>query len=183
MLRLYFKSFTLFWNFALVVFIIAINGLTWMTEKSVYSIFQVHSFHCECLNLYTTCRLKIYANHDCTAYASLLLKIGLFVSKSPLSTWCSMVWKCCHYEALKENIDICWRLFDKICNRGWFLSTKFHVYEKQAIRNYYILRKKLFMNQVFACLGIVIGMPFEYLLIQLFPHFLTTCGSVVHFVC
>ena len=105
--------FTLLWNFALVVFIIATNFLTCVTEKSLYSIIQMHSFYCDCL------------------------KIGLFVSKSPLSIWCTMCWKWCHYEALKENIDICWRLFDKICNRGWFLSTKFHVYEKQAIRNYY----------------------------------------------
>ena len=131
----------------------------------------MHSFHCDCRNLYTTCRLKIYANHGHIEHASLLLKIGLFVSKSPLSTWCSMVWKCCHYEALKENIDICWRLFDKICNRGWFLATKFHVYEKQAIRNYYILGTKLFMNQVFTCLGIVIGLPFEYLLFSWFLIF------------
>ena len=78
--------FTLLWNFAWVVFIIATNVLTCVTEKSLYSIFQMHSFYCDCLNLYTTCRLKIYANHGCTAYASLLLKIGLFVSKSPLST-------------------------------------------------------------------------------------------------
>ena len=106
MLRLHFKSFTLLWNFALVVFIIAINVLTCVTEKSVYSIFQVHSFYCDCLKLCTTCRLKIYANYGCTEHASLLLKIGLFFSKSPLTTQWSMCWKWCHYEALKENIDM-----------------------------------------------------------------------------